>query len=248
MRKALWSLLLLGLALAQGRLEAGAYLGPRVSPTLEAGLALGEGEVLLRLQGDRGALGYLGSLSLGPLGYLAYGLQGEVGEGGLGGAAFLEGGAGPLALEGRLGYRPQRAYPLFPEEGAFGRLSLRYRLAAKEVAGFLLEREGGLRAEATYALREEATYTLGLGVGAWPYLVLGWKGEVGLEGEVLDLSLRLGGVNRLEGGVYLGEASLLFTLSHPWAGSLLLWFGDLGLEAGFREAPYAWVRYTWRWP
>ncbi|MGC8968186.1 MAG: hypothetical protein ACP5JV_07710, partial [Thermus sp.] len=117
MRKALWSLLLLGLALAQGRLEAGAYLGPRVSPTLEAGLALGEGEVLLRLQGDRGALGYLGSLSLGPLGYLAYGLQGEVGEGGLGGAAFLEGGAGPLALEGRLGYRPQRAYPLFPEEG-----------------------------------------------------------------------------------------------------------------------------------
>ncbi len=235
-------------ALAQGRLEAGVYLGPRAFPTLEAGLTLGEGEALLRLQGGRGALGYLGSLALGPLGYLAYGAQGEVGEGGPGGALFLEGGAGPLALEGRLGYRPKGAFPLFPEEGVFGRLYLRYRLAPREVAGLLLEGERGLRAEATYALREGATYTLGAGVGAWPYLVLGWKGEVGEEGEVMDLALRLGGVNRLEGGLYLGEASLLFTLSHPWAGSLALWLGDLGLEAGYREAPYAWVRYAWRWP
>lgn len=244
MRRLFALLPLLALALAQGRLEAGVYLGPRVSPTL----LLEEEGIFLRLQGERGALGYLGSLALGPLGYLAYGLQGEVGEGGLGGALFLEGGVGPLALEGRLGYRLREAFPLFPQEGVFGRLHLRYRLAPKEVAGLLLEREGGFRAEATYALREGATYTLGAGVGAWPYLLLGWKGEVGEEGEVLDLLLRLGGVNRLEGGLYLGEASLLFTFSHPWAGSLALWLGDLGLEAGWREAPYAWVRYTWRWP
>jgi len=244
-RRWIW-LFFLGLgALAQGRLEAGAYFQGGLFPTLEAGFALEEGEVYLRLQPGRGGLGYLGGVALGPLGYLGYGLQGEVGEGGLGGAVFLEGGAGPLALEGRLSYRPQAAFPLFPEEGLWGRFALRYRLAPKEVAGLLLE---GGRAEATYALREGATYTLGLGVAGLPYLVLGFKGEVGEGGEVLDLALRLGGVNRLEGGLYLGEASLFFILSHPWAGSLTLWLGDLGLEAGFRESPYAWVRYAWRWP
>ena len=240
-----WLLVLLSPVLAQGRLEAGAYLQNGVHPTLEAGFSLEEGEVYLRLQPGRGGLGYLGGLALGPLGFLAYGLQGEVGEGGLGGAVFLEGGAGPLALEGRLSYRPQAAFPLFPEEGLWGRFALRYRLSPKEVAGFLLERG---RAEATYALRDGATYTLGLGVAGSPYLVLGFKGEVGEAGEVLDLALRLGGVNRLEGGLYLGEASLLFILSHPWAGSLTLWLGDLGLEAGLRQSPYAWVRYAWRWP
>ncbi len=245
MRRWVW-LIFLGLAAsAQGRLEAGAYLQSGVHPTLEAALALEEGEVYLRLQPGRGALGYLGSLALGPLGFLGYGVQGEVGEGGWGLALFLEGGAGPLALEGRLTYRPLRALPLFPEEGLWGRFFLRYRLAPKEVAGFLLE---GGRAEATYALREGATHTLGVGVAGVPYLVLGWKGEVGEGGEVLDLALRLGGLNRLEGGLYLGEASLLFILSHPWAGSLTLWLGDLGLEAGFHQAPYAWVRYAWRWP
>lgn len=240
-----WLWLLLFPALAQGRLEAGAYLQNGVHPTLEAAWTLEEGEVYLRLQPGRGGLGYLGGLALGPLGYLGYGLQGEVGKGGLGGAVFLEGGAGPLALEGRLSYRPQAAFPLFPEEGLWGRLALRYRLSPKEVAGFFLERG---RAEATYALRDGATGTLGAGVAEGPYLVLGFKGEVGEEGEVLDLALRLGRVNRLEGGLYLGEASLLFILSYPWAGSLTLWLGDLGLEAGLRQSPYAWVRYAWRWP
>ncbi|RTG95526.1 hypothetical protein CSW48_06075 [Thermus scotoductus] len=99
-----------------------------------------------------------------------------------------------------------------------------------------------------YALREEATYTLGAGFSGLPYLVLGWKGEVGEGMEVLDLALRLGGLNRLEAGLYLGEASLFLTLSYPFAGSLGVWLGDLGLEGGYREAPYAWVRYAWRWP
>uniref|UniRef100_A0A7C2FXT0 Bioflim formation protein n=1 Tax=Thermus islandicus TaxID=540988 RepID=A0A7C2FXT0_9DEIN len=262
--KRLFALLpLWALALAQGRLEAGLYAassGP--VPALEAGWALGEGEVFVRLALPRGALGYAGSLSLGPLGFLAYGLQGEVGEGGLGGAAFLEGGAGPLALEGRLGYRPQRAYPLFPEEGFFGRLFLRYRPAASGVVGLELARgtpprppSSGLqpgwpswRLEGSYAFREGATYTLGAGLSGLPYALLGWKGEVGEEGEVLDLLLRLGGVNRLEAGLYLGEASLFLTLSYPWAGSLWAWLGDLGLEVGYEGAPYAWVRYAWRWP
>ncbi|GAA6730524.1 hypothetical protein YIM73518_02860 [Thermus brockianus] len=257
-------LFLLGLALAQGRLEAGLYGAPGgVTPALEAAFALGEGEVYLKGQVGRGALGYLGSLSLGPLGYLAYGAQGEVGEGGLGGALFLEGGAGPLAAEGRLGYRPQGAFPLFPEAGFFGRLALRYRATPREVWG--VEAAGntpsrpatfglqpGLygvwRLEGSYAFRQEATYTLGLGVSSGPYALLGFKGEVGEEGEVLDLLLRLGGVNRLEAGLYLGEASLHLTLSYPWAGSLGVWLGDLGLEAGHQGSPYAWVRYTWRWP
>ncbi|WP_157969083.1 hypothetical protein [Thermus sediminis] len=245
MNRLVWLLFFLVPILAQGRLEAGAYLQGGVHPTLEAALALEEGEVLLRLQPGRGALGYLGSLALGPLGFLAYGVQGEVGEGGVGLALFLEGGAGPLALEGRLSYRPQGALPLFPEEGLYGRLFFRYRLGPREVVGLLLERG---RAEATYALREGATYTLGVGAEGPPYLVLGLRGEVGEGGEVLDLALRLGGLNRLEGGLYLGQASLLFILSHPPAGSLTLWLGDLGLEAGFRQAPYAWVRYAWRWP
>ncbi|WP_026174977.1 hypothetical protein [Thermus igniterrae] len=250
MRKA-WMLgfLLASWALAQGRLEAGVYGGPGGwTPTLEAALALEGGEAYVRLQGERGALGLAGGLSLGPLGFLAYGAQGEVGAGGLGGVAFAEGGAGPLALQGRLGYRPQGAFPLFPEEGLFGRLHLRYRLVPRGVVGLLLEGERGLRAEATYALREEATYTLGAGFASGPYLVLGWKGEVGEGMEVLDLALRLGGVNRLEAALYLGEASLFLTLSHPWAGSVGAWLGDLGLEVGYQKAPYAWVRYAWRWP
>lgn len=253
-----WIGVLGALALAQGRLEAGLYAAPSGPvPALEAGWALGEGEVFARLLLPRGALGYAENLSLGPLGFLAYGLQGEVGEGGLGGVAFLEGGVGPLALEGRLGYRPQRAYPLFPEEGVFGRLYLRYRPAASGVVGLELARgtpprpsSWGLqpgfpswRLEGRYAFQD---YTLGAGFSGLPYALLGWKGEVGEEGEVLDLLLRLGGVNRLEAGLYLGEASLFLTLSYPWAGSLLVWLGDLGLEAGYPA--YAWVRYAWRWP
>ncbi|GAA5333992.1 hypothetical protein YIM730264_00150 [Thermus hydrothermalis] len=257
-------LLLVSLALAQGRLEAGLYGAPGgVTPALEAAFALGEGEAYLRGQPGRGALGYLGNLSLGPLGFLAYGAQGEVGEGGLGGALFLEGGAGPLAAEGRLGYRPQGAFPLFPEAGFFGRLSLRYRATPREVWGLEVAKntpprppsfglqpgwEGGFRLEGSYAFRQEAAYTLGLGVSPGPYALLGLKGEVGEGGEVLDLLLRLGGVNRLEAGLYLGEASLHLTLSYPWAGSFVVWLGDLGLEAGYGKAPYAWVRYAWRWP
>lgn len=248
-RVLLWLFLGLSAAWAQGRLEAGVYGTPAgLALTLEAAITLGEGEAYLRFQPGRGALGLLGSLALGPLGYLAYGAQGEVGEGGVGGVAFAEGGAGPLALEGRLGYRPQGTFPLFPEAGLFGRLYLRYRLLPKEVVGLLLERGEVSRAEATYALREGATYTMGAGFSRLPYLVLGWKGEVGEGMEVLDLLLRLGGVNHLEAGLYLGEASLSLTLSHPWAGSVGAWLGDLGLEVGYRKAPYAWVRYAWRWP
>ena len=147
--KAVLLTVLLGFALAQGRLEAGLYAAPPgLAPALEAGLSLEEGEVFLRLAHFRAALGYAGSLALGPLGFFAFGLQGEVGEG----------------------------------------------------------------------------------------------------GEVLELSLRLGGTNRLEGALFLGEASLLLTLSYPWAGSVVAWLGDLGLEAGYEGAPYAWVRYAWRWP
>ncbi|MER3451934.1 MAG: hypothetical protein C4300_08040, partial [Thermus sp.] len=70
-------------------------------------------------------------------------------------------------------------------------------------------------------------------------------------------TLRLGGINRLEAGLYLGEASLFLILSYPFAGSVGAWLGDLGLEVGLkaasplgedRETLYAWVRYAWRWP
>ncbi|TBH21260.1 hypothetical protein [Thermus thermamylovorans] len=250
--KRTWALaILLGLAsgLAQGRLEAGAYGAPgTLFPTLEAALTLEGDEAFFRLQGGRGALGLASGVALGPLGYLGYGFQVELGEGGMGGVVFAEGGAGPFALQGRLGYRPRRAPPLFPEEGPFGRLSLRYRLAPREAVGLLLEGGEAARVEATYARRAGATYTLGAGLAGPPYLVLGYRGEVGEGMDVLDLALRLGGLNRLEAGLYLGEASLLLTLSYPFAGSLLLWLGDLGLEVGHREAPYAWVRYAWRWP
>ncbi|GGM92720.1 hypothetical protein GCM10007092_02300 [Thermus composti] len=262
MGRFLWLGILLGLSLAQGRLEAGVYGDPS-GPVfaMELGLSLEEGEVFARLAPPRGALGYSGSLSLGPLGFLAFGRQAELGEGGLGGVVYGEGGVGPVALEGRLGYRPQAAPPLFPEAGGFGRLALRYRLAPKEVVGLALAYRTPLGPssslqpgfppwllEGSYALREEATYTLGAGLAPRPYALLGWKGEVGEEGEVLDLLLRLGGLNRLEAGLYLGEASLFLTLAYPWAGSVEAWLGDLGLEMGYEGAPYAWVRYAWRWP
>ena len=261
--KAVLLTVLLGFALAQGRLEAGLYAAPPgLAPALEAGLSLEEGEDFLRLAPFRATLGYGGSLALGPLGFFAFGLQGEVGEGGPGGVAYGEGGAGPFALEGQIGYRPKRALPLFPEEGLFGRLALRYRPAPKEVLGLELARatpprplsfglQPGLspwRLEGSYAFREGATYTFGAGLAPGPYALLGWKGEVGEGGEVLELSLRLGGTNRLEGALFLGEASLFLTLSYPWAGSVVAWLGDLGLEAGYEGAPYAWVRYAWRWP
>ena len=119
--EAVFLTVLLGFALAQGRLEAGLYAAPPgLAPALEAGLSLEEGEVFLRLAPFRAALGYGGSLALGPLGFFAFGLQGEVGEGGPGGVAYGEGGAGPFALEGQIGYRPKRALPLFPEEGLCG--------------------------------------------------------------------------------------------------------------------------------
>ncbi|MDM7325362.1 MAG: hypothetical protein P3W93_010385, partial [Thermus sp.] len=178
MRRIWWAgVVFLGLALAQGRLEAGVYgASGGLTPTLEVGFTLEPGEVFLKLQGERGALGLSSNLALGPLGYLAYGLQAEAGTGGLGGLAFAEGGAGPLALEARLGYRPQGAYPLFPEDGVFARFFLRYRLVPKEVVGFLLERGVLSRTEVSYALREGATHTLGVGVSGLPYLLLGWKG------------------------------------------------------------------------
>ena len=101
--KAVLLTVLLGFALAQGRLEAGLYAAPPgLAPALEAGLSLEEGEVFLRLAPFRAALGYGGSLALGPLGFFAFGLQGEVGEGGPGGVAYGEGGAGPFALEGQI--------------------------------------------------------------------------------------------------------------------------------------------------
>jgi len=79
--KAVLLTVLLGFALAQGRLEAGLYAAPPgLAPALEAGLSLEEGEVFLRLAPFRAALGYGGSLALGPLGFFAFGLQGEVGD------------------------------------------------------------------------------------------------------------------------------------------------------------------------
>ncbi len=234
------------LALAQGGGEAGLYLGPHPTPTLELHHTLGETTLHLKAQWPRVGMGFGSGLALGPLGYLGYEAQGEVGQGGLGAFGRLQGGAGPLALEARLGYRPRATPPLFPEEGLFGGLALRYRRAPKETWG-LGAFWAPLVLEATYARREEATYTLGLGVASPPYGILGWKGEVGEGGEVLDLALRFGGVNRLEAGLYLGEASLRLTLSYPWGGRLTLWLGDLGLEVGYGEAPYLWARYAWRW-
>jgi hypothetical protein len=253
MRRLLVLLLGLGPALAQGRLEASLLVWPRAVVALEGGLALGEGEVFFRLGSTRLGLGYAGSLPLGPWGFLAYGLEAEAGEGGWGGAVYGEGGAGPFLWEGRLGFRPRRALPLFPEEGVYGRLALTWRLPFGEALGLTLlantplgpwpEVEGRLL-EGRYAF--QSGLSLGAGLSSCPYALLGWKGEVA--GGALDLALRLGGVSRLEAGLYSGAASLFLILAYPWAGSVGAWLGDLGLEAGYKEAPYARVRYAWRWP
>ncbi len=94
--------------------------------------------------------------------------------------------------------------------------------------------------EGSYALRQGAL--LGAGLFPSPYALLGYRDGI------RDLTLRLGGINRLEAGLYLGEASLFLILSYPFSGSVGAWLGDLGLEMGFEKAPYAWVRYAWRWP
>lgn len=239
-------MVLWGVALA-GSLEAGGYLAQgAATPTLVLEEDLEEAHFSLLAQWPWLGAGLEGNLALGPLGYVRYGGRLE-GGGGLGGLLYAEGGAGPLALSLRLGYRPRAHPPLFSEEGLFGRVALRYR-EGPGVWSALLEKEEASRLEGSYALRREATYTLGAGLApGGPYLLLGWKGEVGEGMDVLDLALRLGGITEMEARLFLTDLSLALTLAYPWRGSLSAWVGDLGVEAGYKEAPYLWVRYVWRW-
>lgn len=246
MRRLVWGLVLWGVALA-GSLEAGGYLAPGGgTPTLALEERLGEVHLSLLAQWPWLGVGLEGGLALGPLGYVGYGGQLEGGLG-LGGLLHAEGGAGPVALSLRLGYRPLAHPPLFPEEGVFGRAAFRYR-EGPGVYSALLEKGEVSRLEGSYALCREATYTLGAGLSTTgPYLLLGWKGEVGEGLDVLDLAFRLGGVNQVEARLFLTDLSLALTLAYPWRGSLSAWVGDLGVEAGYKGAPYLWVRYVWRW-
>lgn len=253
-RGLLVSLLLAGAWAQAGSLETGVYAwagrpGLSLVLDLETPHRLG-----LSLAPFRLGVSFEEGLGLGPLGDLGLRLQGEVGAEGLGGVAEAQGVVGPLALEGRLGYRPRGQSPLFPEEGVFGGVGLRYRL----VPGEVLELQGargawlGYRApsylEARYTSRSPGEdLSLGVGVAARPYLLLGLRRE-GEEGEVYALLLRLGGWTALEARAYLSELSLGLTLAYPWRGSLGVWLGDLGLEVGYQDAPWAWLRYIWRWP
>ncbi len=249
MRKA-WMLgfLLASWALAQGRLEAGVYGGPGGwTPTLEAALALEGGEAYVRLQGERGALGLAGGLSLGPLGFLAYGAQGEVGAGGLGGVAFAEGVPAPW---------PSREGSATARKGSSPSSPRRGFLAASTCAtawcpgGWWASswREKGVcgpRPPTPCGPRPPTPWGRGSPPGpTWSWAGRGRWGR-GWRSWTWPCA---SGVNRLEAALYLGEASLFLTLSHPWAGSVGAWLGDLGLEVGYQKAPYAWVRYAWRWP
>ncbi|MGQ9510887.1 MAG: hypothetical protein ACUVS9_03110 [Thermaceae bacterium] len=235
-----------GQGVGLGRLEAGLYAQEGFwTPTLEARAQAEDWTFSLYLQ--RGGVGLeVGSgLALGPLGYLGYALRGEAGPMGL--LASFKGGAGPLALEAGLGYREEAIPPLFPERGVLAWLAVRYRpLGGQEVYGLRVEEKGGFRVEGAWQVRkaEEGLYTLGLGLEGLPYLLLGFKTEA-LDAPIWDLSLHLGGVNRLRVRYISGDLDLSLTWAHPFSGSLALGVGAWVVEGGYDTAWYTRIRYIW---
>lgn len=258
---------LTALALCAGQaqtLTLGAYgrLTPDyLTPTLELSYPLDDFTLGARAQRDAFGVSVERVLDLGAAGRAAYGARGSLGLAGWGAEGFVRGGVAQFALEARLGYAPTARSNLWVGDsdpaGLGGLLSGRVRLSSAQTAGLLLAyADPLLTAEATLALRDRATYTFGLGVrGPDPYAVLGWRGEVGEEGALLEALLRAGLRNELEAALSLpvgeGESILKLRLALAYALASSRLTASLGaeldsyrLDASYDGGFGLWLRYT----
>lgn len=229
-----------------------------LTPTVELSYPVQDVTLGLRLQRDAFGVSAEGALEFGPAGRISYGGRGSLGFAGWGLQAFARGGAGPVAGEARLGYSSTApanlwvgdADPVQPiAAGWNGLISGRYRLSPAQTVGLSAQYFGMFAAEGTFLLRETSTFTFGLGYQNGPYGLLGWRGELGEAGSLLDVTLRTGFYNRLEALFSMpledtNKLNLRFTVAYPWAAKLGIEVGKVRADAVFDGDWSAWLRYT----
>lgn len=225
-----------------------------LTPTIEGTLPVGDFTLGLRAQWAALGLSAESALELGPVGRVGYGLRASLGVPGWALDGFARGALGPVGLDANLGYASTFWQDLwvgdYGEANVFGlnvRLSGRYRLSGRETLGLTLGYANPfLYAEASYATRADTTWTFGLGYRGGPYGLVGWRGELGESGTLLDLTLRAGLYNRLEAALSTEELKTRLTVSYPWAASLGVEMGSWRADAGYRADTglFGWLRYT----
>lgn len=247
-----------------GRLEPD-YL----TPTLELSWPLDNTTLGLQAQRDAVGLSVQQALELGPAGRVVFLGRGTVGFAGWGLQTQANGTVGPAAFGLGLGYRSTAPTNLWvgddalsswpsPASGWFAQANGRYRLSSRETLGVGLgindDLLGVIRGnlEATYAVRQTQTYTFGAGVmgNNW-YGLLGWRGELGSNGTLLDTTLRAGLLNRLDSTLTLplsdedvNNLKLRLTVAYPWAAKLGLEVANIRLEATYDGGYALWLRYV----
>ena len=228
-----------------------------LTPTVELGYPAGEITFGLRAQRDALGISAQSAWDLSAVGRIRYGARASLGFAGWGLEAFANGGVAQVAGEVRLRYASTPPANLWvgdrdpispPSAGLSGLLSVRYRLSSTGIAGLLLSYSAPLlTAEATYAVRDTATLTLGLGYRAGLYGLLGWRGELGEDGTLLEVLLRAGYTNALEATLTTlldeeGPLKLSLGLAYPWAGWLGGEYANFRLDAAYDGSWALWLR------
>ncbi|PZA08964.1 MULTISPECIES: hypothetical protein [unclassified Meiothermus] len=229
-----------------------------LTPTVELGYPVGDAAFELRAQRDTFGVSVESALDLSAVGRIRYGARASLGFAGWGLEAFADGGVAQIAGEVRLLYAstaPANLWvgerdPISPLSAGFnGRVAVRYRLSSTHTAGLSLSYSAPLlTAEATYALRDTGTLTVGLGYKAGLYGLLGWRGELGEEGALLEALLRAGYTNELEATLTtpLDEENTLklrLGLAYPWVGKLGAEYANFRLDAAYDGSLVLWLRY-----
>lgn len=253
-------------------LTVGLFAAPGyISPTLEGSLELGGFSLSARLKRDSLGLGVEDDLEFGPAGRFVFGARGDLGFGlqplAWGAEAYLRGSVAQFGLDARLGYASAPRAAMWAGERNFsgfaGNFNASYRLDpantlraslayAGDVPGAIFQ-GSTLGLEGSWALREGgATYLAGLGFRVGAYALLGWRGELGEEGTLLDATLRLGWVNRLELGLFQEELRLRLMTTFPLGGVPFEAAASLEAESLRGDVAYdnangrwtVWLRYT----
>lgn len=260
------SLLIALFLLSQGQAQSltfglyGRLTPDYLTPTLEFSYPLGDLTLGARAQRDAFGVSLEGALDLSAAGRVSYGARGNLGFAGWSVEGFAKGGIAQFALEANLVYASTGRGNLWLADsdpaGFSGLLSGRYRLSSTQTAGLLLSYSDPLlTAEATYALRSGATTTFGLGWRVGAYGVLGWRGEIGEDGALLEALLRAGNRNELESTLSLPvgeeESILRLRLALAYALALGTFSGKLGaeldsyrLDVSYDGGFGVWLRYT----
>jgi hypothetical protein len=221
------------------RLSVGVFASPGyITPTLEGSLELGGFTLSARLKRDSLGLGVEDDLEFGPAGRFVFGARSDLGFGlqplGWGVEAYLRGGLAQFGLELRAGYASVSRALLWASERNFsgfaGNFNASYRLDpnhtlraslayAADVPGAIFQ-GSTLGLEGAWALREGGgTYLAGLGYRVGAYALLGWRGELSEEGTLLEATLRLGWISRLELGLFQEELRLRLMSTIPLGGA-----------------------------